>query len=418
MLGPAFTNAARWLRPDVVPLGEMFNDKARIYVQAGRGGDGSLHFRREKYVPKGGPDGGDGGRGGDVVLVADPRRRDLSGFRPNQKLRAGRGGAGGSRLSHGARGEDAVLSVPVGTQVFDAEGRLVADLAHPDARIVVAKGGAGGRGNKHFAGATRQTPRFAEVGLPGDEGDIELRLKLVADAALVGLPNAGKSSLLARISNARPKVADYPFTTLAPVLGTVEGPDGAQLTVADVPGLIEGASDGVGLGHEFLAHLERAKLLLHVIDSSEGDADDRWRTIDAELAAYGAGLDTRPQVVVLNKIDLRPDPPSFSVDDERIVRVLRVSAATGAGIDEVKRALFELVPREEVEPTADDSELVDYLVYRPQPARRTYRVFRTDRGFRVTGRAPDAAELERILKAAGAREGDEVEVGEETLEWQ
>jgi len=213
-------------------------------------------------------------------------------------------------------------------------------------------------------------------------------------------------------------VADYPFTTLAPVLGTVEGPDGAQLTVADVPGLIEGASDGVGLGHEFLAHLERAKLLLHVIDSSEGDADDRWRTIDAELAAYGAGLDTRPQVVVLNKIDLRPDPPSFSVDDERIVRVLRVSAATGAGIDEVKRALFELVPREEVEPTADDSELVDYLVYRPQPARRTYRVFRTDRGFRVTGRAPDAAELERILKAAGAREGDEVEVGEETLEWQ
>jgi GTP-binding protein len=396
----------------------MFHDKARIWVQAGRGGDGSLHFRREKYVPKGGPDGGDGGSGGDVVLVADPRRRDLSGFRPNQKARAGRGGAGGGRLSHGARGEDAVLSVPVGTQVFDAEGRLVADLVHPEARIVVAKGGAGGRGNKHFAGATRQTPRFAEVGLPGDEGEIELRLKLVADAALVGLPNAGKSSLLARISNARPKVADYPFTTLAPVLGTVEGPDGAQLTVADVPGLIEGASDGVGLGHEFLAHLERARLLLHVIDSSEGDADDRWRTIDAELAAYGAGLDTRPQVVVLNKIDLRPDRPSFSVDDERIVRVLRVSAATGAGIDELKRALFELVPREEVEPATDDSELVDYLVYRPQPARRTYRVFRTDRGFRVTGRAPDAAELERILKAAGAREGDEVEVGEETLEWQ
>jgi len=396
----------------------MFHDKARIWVQAGRGGDGSIHFRREKYVPKGGPDGGDGGSGGDVVLVADPRRRDLSGFRPNQKLRAGRGGSGGGRLSHGARGEDAVLSVPVGTQVFDAEGRLVADLAHPEARIVVAKGGASGRGNKHFAGATRQTPRFAEVGLPGDEGEIELRLKLVADAALVGLPNAGKSSLLARISNARPKVADYPFTTLAPVLGTVEGPDGAQLTVADVPGLIEGASEGVGLGHEFLAHLERAKLLLHVIDSSEGDADDRWRTIDAELAAYGAGLDMRPQVVVLNKIDLQPDPPSFGIDDERIVRVLPVSAATGAGIDELKRVLFELVPREELEPVADDSELVDYLVYRPQPARRTYRVFRTDRGFRVTGRAPDAAELERILKAAGAREGDEVEVGEETLEWQ
>jgi GTP-binding protein len=396
----------------------MFHDKARIYVFGGRGGDGSLHFRREKFVPKGGPDGGDGGHGGDVVLVADARRRDLSGIRPNQKVRAQRGGAGGGRLSHGGRGVDAVLSVPIGTQVLDADGRLIADLAHADARVVVARGGVGGRGNKHFAHATRQTPRFAEVGLPGEEGEIELRLKLLADAALVGLPNAGKSSLLARISNARPKIADYPFTTLAPVLGTVESADGRQLTVADVPGLIEGASEGVGLGHEFLAHLERARLLLHVIDASQGDAEDRWRTIDAELAAYGAGLDARPQVVVLNKIDLSPEPPSFDVEDERILRVGRVSAATGAGIDDLKRTLFELVPAGEVVPVADDDDLVDYLVYRPQPSRRSYRVFRTDRGFRVTGRAPDATELEAILKAAGVREGDEVEVGEETLEWQ
>ncbi|HVH52419.1 MAG TPA: GTPase, partial [Gaiellaceae bacterium] len=295
--------------------------------------------------------------------------------------------------------------------------RLVADLAHPGARVVVAKGGGGGRGNKRFAGPTRQTPRFAEIGFPGDEGDIELRLKLLADAALVGLPNAGKSSLLTRISNARPKVAEYPFTTLAPVLGTVEAPDGRQLVVADVPGLIEGASEGVGLGHEFLAHLERARLLLHVIDSGEGNADERWRTIDAELSAYGAGLDTRPQVVVLNKIDLNPEPPSFGIEDDRIVRVFRVSAATGAGIEELKRALFELVPREEVVPTADEQELVDYLVYRPQPSRRAFRVFRTESGFRVTGRPPEPEQLEAILKAAGAREGDEVEVGEETLEW-
>jgi GTP-binding protein len=396
----------------------VFHDRARIWVQGGRGGDGSLHFRREKFVPKGGPDGGDGGHGGDVVLVADARRRDLSGIRPNQKVRAQRGGAGGGRLSHGGRGVDAVLSVPIGTQVLDADGRLIADLAHADARVVVARGGVGGRGNKHFAHATRQTPRFAEVGLPGEEGEIELRLKLLADAALVGLPNAGKSSLLARISNARPKIADYPFTTLAPVLGTVESADGRQLTVADVPGLIEGASEGVGLGHEFLAHLERARLLLHVIDASQGDAEDRWRTIDAELAAYGAGLDARPQVVVLNKIDLSPEPPSFDVEDGRILRVVRVSAATGAGIDDLKRTLFELVPAGEVVPVADDDDLVDYLVYRPQPSRRSYRVFRTDRGFRVTGRAPDATELEAILKAAGVREGDEVEVGEETLEWQ
>lgn len=395
----------------------MFHDRARLHVVAGRGGDGSMHFRREKFVPKGGPDGGDGGDGGDVVLIADPQRRDLSGFRPNQKLRAGRGGGGGGQLSHGARGDDAVLNVPVGTQVLDTEGRLVADLAHPGARVVVAKGGGGGRGNKRFAGPTRQTPRFAEVGMPGDEGEIELHLKLLADAALVGLPNAGKSSLLTRISNAKPKVAEYPFTTLAPVLGTVEAPDGRQLVVADVPGLIEGASEGVGLGHEFLAHLERARLLLHVIDSGEGDAGERWRTIDAELSAYGAGLDMRPQAVVLNKIDLDPEPPSFGIEDERIVRVFRVSAATGAGIEELKRALFELVPRAEVAPVPDAQDLVDYLVYRPQPSRRAFRVFRTESGFRVTGRPPEPEQLEAILKAAGAREGDEVEVGEETLEW-
>jgi GTPase len=398
----------------------MFHDRAKLTVIAGRGGDGSIHFRREKFVPKGGPDGGDGGKGGEVVLVADPRRRDLSGIRPNQRVRAGKGGPGGGRLSHGADGDGAELAVPVGTQILDGDERLVADLAHPGARVVVAKGGSGGRGNKRFAGPTRQTPRFAEIGMPGEEGTIELRLKLLADAAFVGLPNAGKSSLLARISNARPKVADYPFTTLAPVLGTVESSDGRQLVVADVPGLLEGASEGVGLGHEFLAHLERARLLLHVLDSSEGDAAERWQTIDAELEAYGAGLDERPQVVVLNKTDLQPEPPGFDVDDERIVRVLRVSAATGAGIDELKRALFELVPPEEIVPSApaDEQELVDYLVYRPQPSRRAYRVFRTESGFRVVGRPPGPAELEAILKAAGAREGDEVEVGDETLQWQ
>jgi GTP-binding protein len=395
----------------------MFHDKARLTVIAGKGGDGSLHFRREKFVPKGGPDGGDGGDGGDVVLVADTRRRDLSGFRPNQKLRAERGGNGGGSRSNGARGADAVLAVPVGTQVLDREGRVIADLAHPGARVVVAKGGSGGRGNVHFASARRQTPKFAEIGMPGEEGEIELHLKLVADAALAGFPNAGKSSLLARLSNARPKVADYPFTTLAPNLGTVEASDGRQLTVADVPGLIKGASEGVGLGHEFLAHLERARLILHVVDSSEPDLEARWRTIDAELAAYGAGLDTRPQVVVLNKIDLSPEPPAFAVDDERIIGVFGVSAATGSGIEELKRALFTLTPSEAVVPVSED-DLVDYLVYRPQPSRRAFRIFRTESGFRVTGKPPGEAELEAILKAAGAREGDEVEVGDELLEWQ
>jgi GTP-binding protein len=306
----------------------------------------------------------------------------------------------------------------VGTQVLEGD-EVVADLAHADAQVVVAEGGAGGRGNKHFAGPTRQTPRFAEIGLPGEVRELELRLKLLADAALVGLPNAGKSSLLTRLSNARPKVAEYPFTTLSPVLGTVEAADGRQLVVADVPGLIEGASEGVGLGHEFLAHLERARLLVHVIDSSEDDADERWQTIDAELAAYGAGLDERPQVVVLNKIDLRSEPPAFGVVDERILRVLRVSAATGAGLDELRKALFELVPQAEAREQSDSPpELVDFLVYRPRPARRPFRVYRTDRGFRITGTPPAEDELEAILRAAGARAGDEVEVGEELLEWE
>jgi GTP-binding protein len=392
----------------------MFNDRARIRVQAGKGGDGGLSFRREKYVPKGGPDGGDGGRGGDVVLVADPSLRDLSSLRRRRLIRAARGENGRGARKHGADGADNELHVPVGTQVLSEEGDLIADLAHPDARIVIAKGGQGGRGNARFVSSTRQVPRFAEVGPPGEELDIELHLKLLADAALVGLPNAGKSSLLTRISNARPKVADYPFTTLQPVLGTVEAPDGRQLVVADVPGLIEGASEGVGLGHEFLAHLERARTLVHVIDASR-PADEQWRLIDAELGAYGAGLDERPQIVVLNKIDLVRGSPPFQVDDPRIVGVFRLSAATGDGVGDFVRGLFALVPP----PTSaesEDSALADFLVYKPEPKARPWRLLRTDSGFRVLGTPPSEEELERALKAAGARKGAVVEVGDEELE--
>jgi GTPase len=393
----------------------VFTDRARIHVQAGRGGDGALSFRREKHVPKGGPDGGDGGPGGDVALVADPDLRDLSAFQSRQRFAAGKGGAGGGSGRHGAAGADVELRVPVGTQVLDAEGNLVADLAGSGARVVLARGGPGGRGNRRFATSTRQTPRFAETGLPGEEGDYELRLKLLADAALVGLPNAGKSSLLRRISNARPKVAEYPFTTIQPVLGTVDS-DERQLVVADVPGLIEGASEGAGLGHEFLAHLERARLLVHVIDVSEGDPAERFAQIDRELQAYGAGLADRPQVVALNKVDLLPEPPGFDVDDERIVGVFKTSAATAAGIERFRRALFELIPPEVPAP---ESPLPDFLVYRPQPdPRRAFRIFRTDRGFRVVGRPPGEEELERALRDAGAKRGDEVEVAGEALEFQ
>ena len=385
-------------------------------MQAGRGGDGALSFRREKHVPKGGPDGGDGGPGGDVVLLADPDLRDLSGFRPKQRFKAGKGGGGGGSGRHGAAGADVLLCAPAGTQVLDADGRLVADLAGRGARVVLARGGPGGRGNRRFATSTRQTPRFAETGLPGEEGDFELRLKLLADAALVGLPNAGKSSLLRRISNAKPKVAEYPFTTIQPVLGTVDS-DERQLVVADVPGLIEGASEGAGLGHEFLAHLERARVLLHVIDASEGDPAERFAAIDRELEAYGAGLAKRSQVVVLNKVDLLPSPPELELDDERIVGVFETSAATGAGIERFRRSLFELVPPLE-EPEAREG-LADFLVYRPQPdPRRAFRILRTDHGFRVVGRPPGEEELERALRQAGARRGDEVEVAGEALEFQ
>jgi GTP-binding protein len=396
----------------------MFHDRAEIHVEAGRGGDGGLSFRREKYVPKGGPDGGDGGRGGDVVVIADPALRDLSALRRVRRLQAKRGGNGRGSRKHGADGETIEVHVPVGTQLLDEQGALLADLTTPDAHVFVARGGGGGRGNARFATPTRQTPRFAETGLPGEEADLVLRLKLVVDAALAGLPNAGKSSLLRRISNAKPRVADYPFTTIEPVLGTVDGPELRQLTIADVPGLIEGAAQGAGLGHEFLAHLERASLLVHVLDASEEDLEHRFRMIDHELAEYGAGLDERPQLVVLNKIDLLDSHPSFDLLDDRIVRVVATSCATGEGIDELKRALFELCPVH-APAAAEEETLPEFLEYRPRARRGPrFRILRTDRGYRVVGTPPPAEELEEALRRVGIKRGTAVEVGDEELEWQ
>jgi len=396
----------------------MFHDRAQVHVQAGRGGDGGLSFRREKYVPKGGPDGGDGGRGGDVRVSVDPSLRDLSAFRRMRQVKAGRGGSGRASKKHGADGENAELRVPLGTQVLDGDGRIVADLTTSNGSVVVARGGQGGRGNARFATPTRQTPRFAETGLAGDEVDLVLQLKLVVDAALAGFPNAGKSSLLRRISNAKPKVADYPFTTVEPVLGVVDGPEERQLTVADVPGLIEGAAEGAGLGHQFLAHLERALLLVHVLDASEPDLEERFRTIDHELARYGAGLAERPQLVVLNKIDLVETVPAFDLVDERVVRVVATSCATGKGIEELKLALFELCPASAVEHATEDV-VPEFLDYRPRPRRGPrFRILRTDRGFRVVGTPPPPDELEAALRGLGIKRGTQVEIGDEELEWQ
>jgi GTP-binding protein len=385
----------------------VFYDRARIRVRGGRGGDGALSFRREKYVPKGGPDGGDGGSGGDVLLVADADLRDLSSFQRRREYAAGRGRHGEGANRHGARGKDVELPVPVGTQVFDAEGRLLADLVHGGARATLAHGGHGGAGNRRFAGPTQQAPRIAEVGTPGEEVEIELRLKLLADAALLGFPNAGTSSLLRRISNAKPKVAEYPFTTTAPVLGTVDSADGRQVTVADVPGLLEGASEGVGLGDEFLAHLERARLFLHVVEAQE-DVAARFAAIDRELRAYGAGLADRPQIVLLNKADLVVEPPVLEFDDPRVLAVVPTSAVTGEGIDALKDAIFAHVFATEAArpPSAgSEAEMADFLVYRPRPPRRRgARIFRTEAGYRVRGEASEAD-----LRAAGVRPDDVVE---------
>src|SRR3954452_2081198 len=326
-------------------------DRARIHVEAGRGGDGSVSFRREAHVPRGGPDGGDGGRGGDVVLVCDPSLRDLEALRRAPHLRGGRGGHGRGSNRHGARGDDRGVAVPPGTQVAGLGGARF-DLTDPAQRAVVAHGGGGGHGNKRFASSTRQAPRFAESGLEGESGTIELRLKLLADAGIVGQPNAGKSSLLARLTRAAPKVADYPFTTLEPVLGTLDADD-RQLVLADIPGLIEGAAEGVGLGHEFLAHVERCRVLVHLIavdPLDESDPVDRYETVRAELRAHGGGLAALPEIPVLSKTDLLRAEEIEGLRNriaERLGReVLGISSATGAGLEELTHRLFEAVPPE------------------------------------------------------------------------
>src|SRR3954468_24160375 len=283
----------------------MLADRARIEVRAGRGGDGSLSFRREAHVPKGGPDGGDGGRGGDVILRCDDSLRDLQSFRRRAHFRAERGGHGLGKQMHGADGDALIVAVPPGTQVERWDGTRY-DLVRPGQQVTIARGGAGGRGNTRFKGPTRQTPRLPEKGLPGEEGRIELHLKLLADVGLVGLPNAGKSSLLARLTRAQPKVAAYPFTTLEPVLGTLDAED-RQLVIADIPGLIEGASGGAGLGHDFLAHVERTRLLVHVLDLAPLDGSDpetNHAVIERELAEHDPRLAELPRILALSKADL------------------------------------------------------------------------------------------------------------------
>jgi GTP-binding protein len=421
----------------------MLYDKARIFVQGGHGGNGAMSFRREAHVPRGGPDGGDGGHGGDVVLMCDDSLRDLQSFKRKAHYKAPRGRHGEGALRHGANGESLVVGVPPGTQVVGLDGALH-DLVIPGQRADVARGGTGGRGNKRFAGPVHQAPRFAERGLPGEEGWVDLRLKLLADVGLVGLPNAGKSSLIARMTRAAPKIADYPFTTLEPVLGTLDNGE-RQLVIADIPGLIEGASEGAGLGHDFLAHVERTRLLVHVLDLApidESDPVENFATVERELRAHDARLASLPRILALSKADLVGEEQAEAAAAawrERLgpeVPVIVTSAATGRGLDELARELFRRVPVQPpapIEELAAEEDLAEHRVFRPA-AGRGFRVERTEDGvFRVTGepverliarhdldnedalvhveRRLHRMGVVRALEDAGFEPGDDVEIG-------
>jgi GTP-binding protein len=327
-----------------------FLDQCKIYIRSGDGGGGAVSFRREKFIEYGGPDGGDGGRGGDVWIEAVEGLNTLIDYRYHQHFKAGTGGHGMGRNRSGAAGPDQVLHVPVGTEVLEEDREtLIVDLDEAGARYCLASGGNGGFGNTHFKGPVNQAPRRANPGLPGEEKWIWLRLKLIADVGLVGLPNAGKSTLLAAVSAATPKIADYPFTTLTPNLGVVDLSEGERFVLADVPGLIEGASEGAGLGTRFLGHLERTSVLIHLIDATAEDPAEAWRTIRGELEAYGAGLEDKAEIVALNKADaLTPEARAAAVravaaSSGQTPRL--ISAVSGEGVTELLRAAWAEVRR-------------------------------------------------------------------------
>jgi GTP-binding protein len=324
-----------------------FLDEAKIYIRSGDGGNGCVGFRREKFIEFGGPNGGDGGHGGDVIVLAVDGLNTLIDYRYQQHFKAKNGGGGMGKDRHGANGDDVVLKVPAGTQVYEEDGEtLLADLAEVGRRAVLAKGGNGGFGNAHFKTSTNRAPRHANPGLPGEERTIRFRLKLIADAGIVGLPNAGKSTFLAAVSAAKPKIADYPFTTLHAQLG-VAAVDGREFVLADIPGLIEGAHEGVGLGDRFLGHVERCRVLLHLIDGTGEHAGTAYKTVRAELEAYGQGLSEKPEIVALNKADAL-SPEQLKQQTARLKRAAKttplvISAVTGQGVTEALRALVKVI---------------------------------------------------------------------------
>jgi GTPase len=420
----------------------MFADRARIHVAGGAGGDGAGTFRREAHVPRGGPDGGDGGHGGSVILVVEPGMTTLGDFKRKRHFTGADGGRGTRRKAHGRTGSDAIVRVPPGTLVrTHPDGELVGELLEAGSRLVVAAGGRGGRGNVHFATATHRAPTHFEKGTPGEERWVELELKLIADIGLVGAPNAGKSTLLAALTEARPEVGNYPFTTVTPNLGVLSLDEERTAVIADVPGLIEGASEGRGLGHHFLRHVERTRVLVGVVDGAGRDPVEEWRAVADELRLHDARLLERPMTIIVTKLDL-PEAAERWLELRKALRAdgfepIAVSAHDGTGLDALRRALAEALDRADSEAAAQPPE--EMRVHRFDPLAEGWDVVAEGDGYRVRGRRVETAAartdfendesrdrfwrlLERMgidveLRRVGAGPGTTVHIGRAELEW-
>jgi len=420
----------------------MFTDQVEIHIKSGKGGDGMVHFRREKFIPMGGPDGGDGGKGGDVIFEVKSTLNTLSSFRQNQKFKAEEGVKGGPSQMSGRYGKDLIIYVPPGTIIFDADtDELIGDLTQPGQKLTILKGGRGGRGNQHFATSRNQAPRTAEKGEPAEEKRIKLELKLIADIGLIGVPNAGKSTLLSVLTNAKPKVAPYPFTTLEPNLGVANIDDDTTVVLADIPGLIEGASHGAGLGHDFLRHVQRTRVLIHLLDGLSEDPVADYSQINSELSLFDPNLAKKPQIVALNKID-QPEVLERLAKIQKKFKKLKVEFMTISALGRTNtrellikayQKLAEAPPLEEVE--------APMPVYRPKEDPREFIVSREGANeWRISGSAIERAAkmtywehegslrrfqkimetlgIDEALRKAGVQEGDTVAIGEFELEWQ
>jgi GTP-binding protein len=419
----------------------MFIDQAEIYVSSGKGGNGIVHFRREKYVPRGGPDGGDGGKGGDIVFEVRNSLNTLAAFRHKRRYVADNGRPGGRNNRYGKSGEDLVIPIPPGTIIYDADtGEIIGDLTDDGQQLIICKGGRGGRGNTHFKNSRHQTPRTAEKGEPPEEKNIRLELKLIADIGLIGVPNAGKSTLLSALTNAQPKIAAYPFTTLVPNLGVAAIDEYDSVVLADIPGLIEGASQGAGLGHEFLRHIQRTRVLIHLLDGMDEDPIADFSQINTELSLFDERLGEKPQVIALNKID-QPEVQERwdAVKANLQARGHEVVAISALARTDIRTVLMKAVERLAETPTLE--EVAPLPVYRPETDPNEFEISREpDGGWRISGAAIERAakmtywehygsirrfqkimsalKIDAALRKAGIQEGDTVYVADFELEWQ